>query len=443
MLEQFTDHLRSQFPELIGTKNLLAISGGMDSVVLADLLKKNQIDFSFVHCNFQLRGSESEKDEAFVKELAKKNGLSCFTQKFDTDRYAKENRLSTQMAARELRYNWFKSLIETKKFDYLLTAHHADDELETFFIHFLRGSGLDGFLGIPSKNEYIRRPLLPFSRKDMEDYAVHNQLIWREDTSNAEIKYERNKIRHLIIPELLKMQPQLHKVFIKTQNNLRQSRSLIDQFIEKAKGQICHYDENNSLKINLEQLANFSDSKAVLYEILKDYGFTDWKSIEELRTAPTGKKIFSKNYILLKNREELMMYPIKKADLESEILIDSLPVYHVVGNKVLRSEKLTNGLHLVSDLNKNQIILDADKLKLPLSVRKWQKGDYFYPIGLNGSKKLSKFFKDLKLSIPEKENIWLLCSDNRIVWVIGHRMDDRFKIDPNTKNCLKFDISDG
>jgi tRNA(Ile)-lysidine synthase len=197
------------------------------------------------------------------------------------------------------------------------------------------------------------------------------------------------------------------------------------------------------LKINLEQLANFSDSKAVLYEILKDYGFTDWKSIEELRTAPTGKKIFSKNYILLKNREELMMYPIKKADSESEILIESLLVYHVVGSKVLRSEKLTNGLQLVADLNKNQIILDADKLKLPLSVRKWQKGDYFYPIGLNGSKKLSKFFKDLKLSIPEKENIWLLCSDNRIVWVIGHRMDDRFKIDSNTKNCLKFDISDG
>jgi len=443
LLEQFTDHLRLQFPELFGTKNLLAISGGMDSVVLADLLKINQIDFSFAHCNFQLRGDESEKDETFVKELAKKYSLTCFTQKFDTDQYAIDNRLSTQMAARDLRYNWFKDLIETKKLDYVITAHHADDELETFFIHFLRGSGLDGFLGIPSKNEYIRRPLLPFRRNDIEDYAISKQLIWREDASNAEIKYERNKIRHLIIPELLKIQPQLHKVFTKTQSNLRQSRSLIDQFINKAKGQICHYDENNSLKINLEQLANFSDSKAVLYEILKDFGFTDWKSIEELRTAPTGKKIISKNYILLKNREELILYPNNKEYAETEILIDSLPVYHVIGSKVLRSEKLTKGVHLVADLNKNQIILDADKLKFPLSVRKWKKGDYFYPIGLNGSKKLSKFFKDLKLSILEKENIWLLCSDNRIIWVIGLRMDDRFKIDPNTKNCLKFDISDG
>ena len=443
MLEQFTDHLQSKFPELLGTKNLLAISGGMDSVVLADLLKINRIDFSFAHCNFQLRGSESEKDEGFVKDLAKKYNISCYTKKFDTDHYAKKYGLSTQMAARDLRYHWFKSLIETKKFDYLITAHHLDDEIETFFIHFLRGSGLDGFLGIPPKNEYIRRPLLPFKREDIENYAKNMQFIWREDASNAELKYERNRIRHIVIPELLKIQPQLHKVFAKTQSNLKQSRSLIDQFIEKAKGQICHYDEDNALKINLEQLANFSDSKAVLYEILKDYGFTDWKSIEELRTAPTGKKIFSKSNILLKNREELILYPIKKEYSESEILIDSLPVYHTLNDKVLRSEKCTKDFHLFAELSKHQIVLDADKLKFPLSVRKWQKGDYFYPIGLSGSKKLSKFFKDLKLSILEKENIWLLCSDNKIIWVIGLRMDDRFKIGPNTKNCLKIDISDG
>jgi tRNA(Ile)-lysidine synthase len=443
VLQEFRDHIESQFPELSGRRILLAISGGLDSIVLANLLNKSKVDFSLAHCNFQLRGIESDADEAFVKELAKGYNIACFTEKFDTKQYAEANGLSTQMAARDLRYAWFKNLIETKKYDYLLTAHHFDDELETFFIHFLRGTGLDGFLGIPSKNEFIRRPLLPFYRNDIENYAKEQQLVWREDTSNAELKYERNKIRHVIIPELLKIQPQLHKVFTRTRQNLKQSRSLIDQFIDKAKAQICHFDENNCLKINLEQLANFSDSNTILYEILKNYGFKDWKSIEELRTAPTGKKIFSHNYILLKNREELVLYPIEKEHVESDILIENLPVFHTFGKKVLKSEKISDGLKFISDLNKNQIIVDADKLKFPLHVRKWEKGDYFYPFGLNGTKKLSNFFKDLKLSLFEKENIWLLCSDNKIVWVIGERMDDRFKIDSNTKNSIKFNISNG
>ncbi|MFD1315027.1 tRNA lysidine(34) synthetase TilS [Namhaeicola litoreus] len=443
MLQEFRDHIQSQFPEFTGKKLLLAISGGIDSIVLADLLQKIKLDFSFAHCNFQLRATESEGDEAFVKDLAKKYNLTCFTKRFDTNKYAKEFGLSTQMAARELRYTWFKNLMETQKCDYLLTAHHADDELETFFIHFLRGTGLDGFLGIPPKNEYIRRPLLPFSRNDIEIYAEEQQLNWREDASNAELKYERNRIRHIIIPELLKMQPQLHKVFNRTQQHLKQSRSLIDQFMDKAKAQICQWDENNYLKINLEQLDNFSDSNAVLYEILKNFGFKDWKSIKDLRTAPSGKRIFSNNYILLKNRKELILYPMTNEPDQPEISIPNLPVYHTFGKKVLKSEKIRDGLKMLSNLTKNQIIIDTDKLKFPLSVRKWQKGDYFYPIGLNGSKKLSDFFKDLKLSSIEKENIWLLCSENKIVWVIGERMDDRFKIDSDTKNSIKFDISNG
>jgi len=429
MLQKFKKHITKEFPFLKDTKLLLAISGGVDSVVLFHLLHKLNYDVSLAHCNFKLRGKESDLDEEFIKNLNQISSNQIFTISFDTEKYAKEHKLSTQIAARELRYNWFQKLITEHKFDYVLTAHHADDNLETFLIHLTRGSGLDGFTGIPIVNGNIVRPLLAFSREEILNYAKDHDIEWREDASNASNKYIRNKIRHQVLPVLKEINPSVLDSFATTIENLQESKQIIEDSIENIASEVLK-KEANFIKIDIEKIKELSNPKAYLYQLLKSYHFTEWNDVYDLLNAQSGKQVFSKTHGLLKDRDVLIL---SKIDLSN-----SIEMAFQIEEEIT---EITNPIHLTfeevfekSTENKQTIYVDKDLLKYPLILRKWEKGDYIYPLGMQGKKKLSKYFKDEKFSLIDKENTWLLCNaENQIMWIVNHRQDRRFVKNNNLK----------
>lgn len=431
MLQKFQKHIDTSFPFLKDKKLLIAISGGVDSVVLTHVLHQLSFDVSLAHCNFQLRDNESDLDEEFVKELGKKLNSQTFTTRFDTKEFAEENKLSTQVAARELRYQWFDELVEKNQFDYVLTSHHTDDNLETFLINLTRGTGLEGLTGIPAINGKIIRPLLPLSRQEILEFAEKNSINWREDASNSETKYLRNKIRHEIVPKLKEINPSLLDSFGKTSGFLKESQQIINDRIEDISSDIIS-TENDIQKINIKELNTLSNPKAYLYQLLKEYGFTEWSDVYNLLSAQSGKQVFSNTYRLLKDRDFLILSGIKKLEEETYFVEeDSKEIEYPICLKIEQSKDVLSE-------ESNQIFVDKDLLKFPLSVRKWQNGDYFCPSGMRGKKKLSKFFKDEKFSLLEKENIWLLCnSNNDIVWIVGKRQDNRYKATKTTTNSLK------
>jgi tRNA(Ile)-lysidine synthase len=434
MLQKFKKHININFPFLKDKKLLIAISGGVDSVVLTHLLHELNFDISLAHCNFQLREKESDLDEEFIGLLAQKTSNQIFTIKFDTEEFASKNKLSTQIAARELRYNWFQEVIKKHNFDYVLTAHHADDNLETFLINLTRGSGLDGFTGIPKINGNIVRPLLTFSREEILAYAKINTINWREDASNATTKYIRNKIRHKVIPILKEINPNLLETFAKTLENLQESKQIIEDKIANISSEVIK-SKNNILKINIDKINQLSNPKAYLYQLLKDYNFTEWNDVYNLLSAQSGKHVFSKTHRLLKDREYLLLSEnlISNAIEQEKFLIDE------------NQSKILHPIHLNFEVvqqksieNKRTIYVDKDLLKYPLIVRKWENGDYLYPLGMQGKKKLSKYFKDEKFSLLDKENTWLLCNaENEIIWVLNHRQDSRLSLKKTSKNILK------
>ena len=434
MLQKLQNHLQINFPFLKEKKLLLAVSGGIDSMVLVYLFKQLQFDFAVAHCNFQLRGNESKGDEDFVESICDSLSIPLFVQKFDTKQFAADYKLSIQLAARKLRYDWFYQLLEKDNFDYLLTAHHLDDSLETFLINFSRGTGLDGLTGIPNQNDKIIRPLLVFSRNEIESFAKENAIQWREDSSNASDKYLRNKLRHDIVPVLKELNPNLLTSFEKTIENLKQSQSLVEDASKLVYKMVVEESET-LLKINLKELLKLPNYTAYLFQWLKQFEFTAWNDIYDLAYAQSGKQVLSDNYILLKDRDSLLLYA--KGNSANE------EVYFI--NKESKGVKIPLNMSIcnvsdISNANSNCIFVDEDKLHFPLMIRKWEEGDYFYPLGMQGKKKLSKYFKDEKLSLVDKANQWLLCSDSQIVWVIGMRQDERFKLETNTTNKLQITL---
>jgi len=442
--------MQQSFSFLKGKKLLVASSGGIDSMVLIDLLSKLDYQISLAHCNFHLRGKDSDLDEAFVIQSAKSHQIPHHIISFDTKEYAKEKNISIQMAARDLRYTWFEKLLQKQGLDFLLTAHHADDNLETFLINFSRGTGLEGLTGIPAINNKTIRALLPFSRKEIEYYAKENEISWREDQSNKETKYLRNKLRHELIPLLKELNPRFLESFNETVDHLYGSNQLVKDRIKEIKKEIEIKDGKNS-KFKIQNLELLNNPKAYLYELLKDYGFTQWEDVLSLLNAQTGKQVVSKTHRLLKHREYLIVSPlsIENNQLKKHKIDDSttnIKINNSLDNKkdlLLNLQQISiNENHIpdIKNTSPNTVFIDKDLLKFPLIVRKWDNGDYFYPFGLQGRKKLSKYFKDEKMSLLEKENIWLLCSKNEIVWVIGKRLDDRYKITNKTKNTLKMTL---
>ena len=385
------------------------------------------------HFNFQLRGDESDEDENFVKSYCNENSIQGFFQKFDTKQFAEDEKLSIQVAARKLRYEWFYELLANKNLDFVATAHHLDDQLETFLIHFSRGTGLDGLTGIPSQNDKIIRPLLTFSRAEIETFANENNLKWREDSSNASDKYVRNKIRHQVVPILKELNPSFLDSFENTLQNLNQAQSLVNDASRIVYRKVVQDDENQKI-IDLKELLQLSNYQAYLYQWLMPFGFSAWQDIYDLVEAQSGKQIFSEHFRLVKDRETLIIEP--KSDKISD-------EYFINKNQSELNFPLKLTFCNVSNItisDAKTIFVDSDALKFPLKLRKWQDGDYFYPFGMNGKKKISKFFKDEKISVIDKEKIWLLCSENRIVWIVGKRMDDQFKVTENTQTIIKIQL---
>ena len=433
MLKKFKHHLHQNFPFLEDGKLLIAVSGGIDSVVLVHLCHQLNLNFSLCHCNFNLRGHESDDDEAYVKNLAKNLQIPVYTTSFETEKYAKENKVSIQVAARDLRYAWFYELLENKHYDYVLTAHNTNDNLETFIINLTRGSGLEGFTGIPPINNKAVRPLLAFSRDDITLFAIKNEIVWREDKSNARIKYIRNKVRHKVIPTLQEINPHVLESFQNTLEYLNESQSIISDATKNISEKVVKY-ENDLLKLNCKKLTELSNKKAYLYQLLHTYGFTAWNDVVDLISGQAGKQVFSKTHRLLKDRNFLILTTNTKNITEKGPFLikeTSTEISHPIN---LTIQETSDGI----PENKHQIIINKDLVSYPLSLEKWHHGDAIYPIGMTGSKKISQLFKDKKLSLLDKEKIWLLCdAKDTIIWVIGLRQDRRFTVNKTTKNRLK------
>ena len=407
-------------------KLILGISGGADSVCLMHVFLELGYSFELAHCNFNLRGEESDADEYFVKDLAKEYQLKIHVKQFDTLVYAAENKISTQMAARDLRYAWFEKLRIKSSAKYLAIAHHANDDVETFFINLVRGSGLKGFLGIKEKNNAIVRPLLSVSRLEIEQYLKDRGLVFREDSSNASVKYLRNKIRHELIPLLAQMNPSIQQTVKDEMRILEGVAQIYASKVEEVRKDLTQ-EKNGIVQLEISALLALNPLHSYLYELLSAYGFYAVEAISKALQGQSGKQFFSSTHQLVVDRENIFISLLNKENEVFEITEKTISLVHplVINFKVIADKTI------IYDNNIAQ--LDVDKLKFPLTLRKWKEGDKFMPLGMKKFKKLSDFFIDSKFSIIDKQEQWLLCSGVDIVWVLGCRIDERYKLESNTK----------
>ena len=440
MLEKFESFVSDNNLFSKDDRILIALSGGVDSVVLSHLMCRANYKISLAHCNFHLRDEESNRDEAFVRRWAKENNIPLFVKEFDTYQYMKENKLSLEMAARDLRYNWFNSLLESEGFTCLCTAHHLDDSIETFFINLLRGTGIAGLHGIKVKNDKIVRPLLFATREEILSYAKQNNISYVEDSTNSETKFTRNKIRHNLFPVLREINPNFEFALKKDIEYLNDTEFIFRREIEKTKKEIIE-TEQEVIKINISKLKQLNPMKIYLYEILSEYGFneTNINDILSCLDEISGKQFFSKTHRLVKDRHYIFIDVIKNNTTNDLFLIDNCQssLIHPLKMQIelLRDLKFIN-----ISKDKNIAMLDADLLKFPLILRKWRQGDSFVPFGMKKEKKLSDYFTSNKYSLLDKENQWILCSEEKIVWLVSERIDDRFRISNKTKNILKIEV---
>ena len=444
LLNAFQSHLQQHVPFLSKTTKLLAtVSVGLDSTVLVHLCVASGLDIGIAHCNFNLRGEESDADAQFVKELAAQFQLPFYSTSFHTSAYAKKHTISTQMAARDLRYAWFQELVTAEEYEYILTAHHANDSVETFLINATRGSGIEGLSGIPAISGNVLRLLLPFSRKQIHQYAIQNNISWREDSSNASDAYVRNAIRHHVVPALEEIRPDALARINDTMDYLQQSADLLDTYAKELKQRYLYplnsVTESRAICLDISKLKQHPNPKAVLYVLYKDYGFTAWDDVYQLLNAQSGKQLFSETHRLLKDRTTLQLYPFRK---EQEKKTTSFEITEAAGVFQDTYGKLTlQTIKTPTPTTSHEIMVDTQALHFPLTIRRWEEGDYFYPTGMKGKKKLSKFFKDEKLSLVAKENTWLLCDQKGIIWILGHRADRRYSVQENTQELLKITYS--
>jgi tRNA(Ile)-lysidine synthase len=425
--------------ELFGPDDriLLAVSGGMDSMVMADLFRKAGATFGFVHCNFKLRGKDSDEDEAFARSVAEAYGVPAYVRSFNTLEYAESKNISIQMAARELRYGFFKETAQDHHYRYIATAHHLDDQTETFFINLLRGCGIAGLHGINLRKDNIIRPLLFATRNEIEAYASKNSIKYRIDHTNEETKYIRNKIRHHVIPVLKEINPDFQQEMARNISRLKDVEDIYRQEIERHKAAIIQRS-GDSFFIDIDLLKKRHPLQTILYEVISEFGFneSDAANIILALDGIPGKTFYSSDNRLLIDRGKII---IEKRPEEQSSGED----YHISDTDQLLSSPFRADIKILTadgytiPADKKTASLDYDKLHFPLQLRRWRKGDFFVPLGMRNRKKLSDMFVDLKYPRFKKENTWVLCSADDIVWVIGERIDERYKVDADTKNVYR------
>ena len=456
LLQRFKQHIATLGIIESNQKLLLAVSGGIDSVVLAHLIKQSGFESEIAHCNFQLRGEESMRDEEFVKHLAEQLQIPFHVIQFDTSSFAIENKLSTQEAARILRYDWFKSLLQKDtSLRWILTAHHSDDNIETLLMHFFKGTGISGLRAIPIKNESVLRPLLPFYRNDIENYASQNNIVFVEDRSNSTEAYTRNYFRIQLIPALEKVYPSVKENLKNNIDRFRDIELIYKESIEKKIKKLLVKSGSN-WRVAVEQLKHVPAQHTLVFELFQPFGFGPKQTPEiiKLLESDSGKYILSNTHRVLKNLNMLIINAIE-ADCDTITLIETNneEIEFPLGKLIVRNEKVSKGKKSSIETSNETLIqkvpinnlpniaqIDASGLKFPLLLRKTKSGDYFYPLGMRKKKKVARFLIDLKLSKLEKENIWVLESDKKIIWIVGNRIDDRFKITASTRSIVVFKL---
>ncbi|WP_114781641.1 tRNA lysidine(34) synthetase TilS [Botryobacter ruber] len=436
MLQKVLGFIQTHHLCLPESKMLAAVSGGIDSVVLCEVLHQLKYSFAIAHCNFGLRSEESEADQVFVKKLAKKYGVPFFTENFSTSAFATREKLSIQMAARALRYHWFEQVRQQEGYDFVATAHHSNDVAETILLNITKGTGIAGLHGIQPRNGNIIRPLLPLTKDDIYDFVTEQQLIWREDSSNLSTKYQRNKIRHEVIPALKEINPNLEETLQQTAERVSQAEAIVARYIDEL-GQRAMRQEAEAVYISLEPLQGATGLPVVLHELLKPYNFSYPVVLELLEALESisGKQFDSPTHTLVKDRAQLVITPKNLsafgsvAIAEGQTEVNEAHVHLQLRYVDAAQYKLNTKPHVAA--------LDADLLKFPLKLRPWQEGDWFVPLGMNGKKKISDFLIDRKVPANLKPNVLVLTSEQSIVWVVGQRLDNRFKVTDKTERVLE------
>lgn len=441
MLKQFQEYTKSQ--QLFSKQDsiLLTISGGVDSCVLLDLFAQIDISVVIAHCNFCLRGEESSKDEEFVKKLAQKHQIKIHTKHFDTQKESEQKNISIQMAARDLRYQWFSSLCKTHNYTYIATAHHQNDVLETVLFNLSKGTGIAGLHGILPKVGKIIRPILFATKSEILNYAKKHTLNWRQDASNQENKYSRNLIRNEVVPLLKKINPNLEKTFEQNVERFAAVEAIFKQEIQRFI-QKNVVKKGSKLILAIEALDKKQAPLMYLYEFIKEYGFnySQAKKIIKSFENQTGKLFYSTDYQLVRERKELVLLPLESRDLEYKKIEENTKRIKIQKYN-LKCESFSKSEDFKFSTEQSLVHLDKDKLDFPLSLRTWQKGDAFFPLGMKGKKKkVSDFLINQKVPLHLKKEVGVLCSGAQIVWVIGYRLDERFKITTKTKNIFSLSL---
>lgn len=449
LLSGFINYIKKEKLFQRHDKLLVAVSGGVDSSVLCDLCYEAAYDFAIAHCNFQLRGEESERDEAFVASLAKKYKVPLFTKKFDTTGYTLANKVSVQVAARDMRYAWFRQLIGKNEeisqqvFPHevvILTAHHSNDNVETVLMNFFKGTGMNGLTGIAPKQGKLIRPLLFATKDEIKEYAVVKELEYVEDSSNESNKYTRNYFRNELIPGVQKVFPMVEQNLINNIDRFREAQVLYQQAVELHKSKLVTLVKGE-LHMPVMKLLKTVPLPTLLYEILKDYDFSPGQipEVMHLLKSETGKLVQSTTHRVIRNRDWLIVSPIDSKEA-ANIVIQSEDEKCEFDEGMLYLKKRSNRGDFIS-ANEQTACVDLKQIVFPLILRKWKPGDYFYPLGMRKKKKVSKFLSDLKLSVTDKEKVWVVESgDLKIVWIVGLRIDDRFKVTDKTEEVLRMAV---
>lgn len=436
MLQKVSDYIQTHGLCQPDSKILVAVSGGIDSVVLCEVLHQLKYEFAVAHCNFGLRAEDAEADQLFVKKLAKKYDVPFFTENFNTRAFAGQEKLSIQMAARTLRYAWFERVRQQEGYDYIATAHHSNDLSETILLHLTKGTGIAGLHGIPPKNGHIIRPMLSITKDDIYEYVTERKLIWREDTSNETTKYQRNKIRHEVIPVLKEINPNLEETMQHTAERVSHAESIVSAYIENLREQSIKEAEN-AWYVSLKPLQNATGLPVVLHELLRPFNFSYSVVLElvEALDGLSGKQFDSPTHTLVKDRDQLVITPRNLSSFgsiliqEGDTQVQAGDVYFSIKYVDADKYKLNTKPHVAA--------LDADQLRFPLKLRAWQEGDWFVPLGMNGKKKISDFLIDKKIPANLKDRILLLISDQSVAWVVNQRLDNRFKVTEKTQRVVE------
>jgi len=435
MIEEFKRFILDNNMIRPGDRILLAVSGGIDSMVMAHLFLKNEYEIGIAHCNFSLRGRESDKDEELVRHFAQTNKVPFYTTRFDTRSYAGMNRISIQMAARDLRYKWFAELKAENGYNSIAVAHNLNDNVETLLINLTRGTGLAGLAGMKPVNNDIIRPILFATRLDIQNYRNQHDVPYREDRSNADTKYIRNKIRHLVLPVLKEINISIETTLNETAERFAGFSEIVSEYISQLREHISE-EQENIVTFNVNQLKKHLHNKVVLFELFRPYGITNPLITDLVKVigGNTGGQIITESHRIIKNRNEIIVSSEEIAK-ETTYTITATEEFCVFpGISSARNVKITDTYEIPSD--PHIACIDSQRISFPLIIRKWKAGDFFYPLGMKQKKKLSDYFVDNKYSMFDKENIFILESDGQIVWLIGDRIDDRFKITPDTKKGL-------